>query len=681
LCWFDVNTASRAFVTPPADVVLQACPHGHPRLLAQGGDLAELRRRAASDTEVRKIVAAADRCLDRPLLDLDRVRTKETGSDAFQRRTLAKWASKAFAAQLCEEVSFLVASHLLTGQQRYAPAAVRRAMLIAGLDPDAETSPRISDFADGSCMRGMALTYDSCYDLLTPPQRKQLLDAMRVRAGRFFGQAFNSLEAWLFSAHIWQHILMEAAEVAFATLGEVPEAETWAAYFYELWINRFPPMGGDDGGWAEGLSYEGVNLETMLRAPTLLGRLSHIDLFDLPWYRNAPYDYIYGWPPGSDSAGFGDATEPHGEPIGLRAHFAEALGRHFHDPYALGYAETTRLMGPDRALPPLLVLDRLLAAPGRADFAPRPPSDLPQARVFHDVGLAAMHTDLADAHHDVFLAFCSCPFGGCGHMHPCQNAFNLMVGGRRLFANSGYYIADGDAHYKGWYSTTRAHNAILIDGHGQGDDTECYGRLLGFADIPAGSYCLGDATHAYRSVGLTKARRHVVLLRPSTVVIYDDLAADRAVGWNWLLHSPARIAATGSGVRLEAETAAGKGRAEVFAAVPLAVAINTHFDSPPKNWPHTKDSSGRTAVYPDQWHANVSPQQAAPAMRFLALLEVRLADDRRTLDEAVIEASGRITLGQWRIDACLDAARPAALSVSDVAGRTILAANEDGLAP
>ncbi len=65
------------------------------------------------------------------------------------------------------------------------------------------------------------------------------------------------------------------------------------------------------------------------------------------------------WRPGSDSAGFGDATEIHGEAIGLRAHFTEALGRHIHDPYALWYAERARSVGPNRTLGPLLALDWL----------------------------------------------------------------------------------------------------------------------------------------------------------------------------------------------------------------------------------------------------------------------------------------------------------------------------------
>jgi hypothetical protein len=410
-----------------------------------------------------------------------------------------------------------------------------------------------------------------------------------------------------------------------------------------------------------------------------LERLGQVDFFGLPWYRNAPYFLLYGWPPGSASAGFGDGAEQQEPPHAIQAHFAETLARRFHDPYALGYAEAVYAENRQPLIAaPLLLLDRLRTTGGKAGFLSRSPSELPQSRAFYDVGMVAMHTQLAAPKNDVFLAFCACPFGGCQHMHPCQNAFNLLVGGQRLFANSGYYISDGDEHYKGWYSTTRAHNAILIDGYGEGDNTESYGQILRFADTPRASYCLGDATHAYHDAGLTKARRHVALLRPSTIVVYDELEADHPARWSWLLHSPARITAASANVRLEAGVTAGRGRAEVFASLPLRAEIDNRFDPPAKNWRHTKDAAGKLVEYPDQWHATVVPRQSAGKLRFLALIQVRLATDRQPLEDAAVELPGRVKLGPWRIDAVLDPSQPASLSVADSTGQKVLAVDGNG---
>ncbi len=675
--WFDLDASARLFVTPPASAIVDACPKSHPRVLATAEELPELRRRAAESGELQKIVARADACAKRKLPSVEHARPKEEGANRYQQHNFAKWASKGFAGDLAEEVSCLAPAWLLTGEKKYGQAAVRRALFVAGLDPEAETSPKVSDFADGSCMRAMALAYDSCYDLLDEAQRRQLCDAMRVRGGRFFERNINRLESRLFNPHVWQHILLEAAELAFATLGEVPEADVWASWFCELWVNRFPPVGGDDGGWVEGLSYEGTNMDTMLRGPGLLERFGQADFFDMPWYRNASYFLLYGWPAGSASAGFGDGTEGKGKPGPAYAFFAETLARRFQDPYALWYAGAVDVKNGSRSVPPPLALQGLRTMTGRAGFEPRAPRDLPQSRAFYDVGLVAMHTDLASPENDVFLAFCSCPFGAYGHMHPCQNAFNLLVGAERLFANSGYYIAFGDEHYRGWYSATRGHNAILIDGKGQGDDTASFGRVLRFADTAQASYCLGDASHAYPKAGLTKARRHAVLLRPTTILIYDELEANHAAQWSWLLHSPAKMAIGPDGVCLEAQVAAGRGRAEVFGAQPLRVAVDDRFDPPAENWRNRK-VRGETVAYPDQWHATVTPEKPCAKTRFLAVLQVRLAKDARPYEKAAVAGPGRIQIGPWQIEAALATGQKAALRITGDGGQSILAVDEDG---
>ena len=110
----------------------------------------------------------------------------------------------------------------------------------------------------------------------------------------------------------------------------------------------------------------------------------------------------------------------------------------------------------------------------------------------------------------------------------------------------------------------RAHNTLLIDGIGQPFSIRAYGdivRMLGGEHI---SYCLGDASNAYCGLNdypmwiknlasqgveesrengfgetpLTLYRRHIFLLHPDKVVIYDEMEARKPVRWDWLLHSP-----------------------------------------------------------------------------------------------------------------------------------------------
>lgn len=57
------------------------------------------------------------------------------------------------------------------------------------------------------------------------------------------------------------------------------------------------------------------------------------------------------------------------------------------------------------------------------------------------------------------------------------------------------------------------------------------------------SYAVGDASNAYSAsdlkskyLGLNRFRRYYLMLRPSTIVIYDELEAEHPAEWTWLLH-------------------------------------------------------------------------------------------------------------------------------------------------
>jgi hypothetical protein len=96
-----------------------------------------------------------------------------------------------------------------------------------------------------------------------------------------------------------------------------------------------------------------------------------------------------------------------------------------------------------------------------------PPVNLPQARLFPGVGLAALHTDVLNSSRDTAVYFRSSPFGAKGHMHANQNAFNLSRRGEPLFYSTGYYTSFADAHSMSSYRHTLAHNTILVNGRGR----------------------------------------------------------------------------------------------------------------------------------------------------------------------------------------------------------------------
>jgi hypothetical protein len=523
-------------------------------------------------------------------------------------------------------------------------------------------------------MEAMALVYDCCYDRLDSGQRVLMRDAMMVRTAPWFENQMNNLESRVFNAHIWQHILQQTTEVALALQGEVPEADLWLAYVYELWQARVPLLGGEDGGWANGINYFGTNFKTLLEMPTLFERdTSDTDFFSHPWYRNTIYYQIYAWPPGSASDGFGDGVEGEGPPSTSRAMFVGFLGERFEDPAALWYA---RQVAGDRPLgsllAPMLWIERTLGETQATSPDPILPDNLPQARISRDVGIVSMHTDLATPAENLMLAFRASPYGSYNHMHADQNSFNLVFGGRRLFSGSGYYIGYGDEHFKGWYTHTRGHNSVMIDGRGQVRGANGYGRITRYLHGQQISYCAGDASNAYGDAGLTRFRRHVAFLRPATIVIYDDLAADRAARWSWLLHSIHPISKNTDGSRLSTAGHTAQAQIDLFTSTDLQTTVSDQFDPPAVNW-RDKTSGGKVIQYPNQWHVTAEPTKSLKSARFLAVIRVAQGNKANSFDEPIRGADGVIRTSAWRITAALDPARDASLLIERADGQAALA--------
>lgn len=294
---FIVTDSARSYVTASAEQMLSACPKSHPRILITSRELVAFRRRVKGSQEAKSIISAAGRFVGREPPPESSGRPRQKGENAFEQRNYAKWAGKALGNQCAASTGDLAKAYIITGNKKYGRQAIRYATHVARFDPEGVTGRKTSDFADGACLRAMALAYDSCFDLLAPAEKTELQKAIAVRAGKMFASWRNNLETRVFSAHIWQHILHEFTEAAFATLGEIDQAELWASYVYELWLARVPLLGGADGGWANGNNYFHTNLVTLVSIPVFFEQLTGVDFFAHPWYRNVLYYMIYTWPP------------------------------------------------------------------------------------------------------------------------------------------------------------------------------------------------------------------------------------------------------------------------------------------------------------------------------------------------------------------------------------------------
>lgn len=691
-CEFVVADSVRRFATPTGDELVQRlAAQSHPRLYVTADGIGALRRRSAANPEAQEFLTRTRRRIDMEPVPVAPTRPRDTtGMSPFQKRSLINFMYHKFGEVVTQPIVDFSLAWLLTGDEAWRTAVVRHARYVASLPVDSDATSE--DFNRSAIMYGLAFGYDTACERMTDDERAAVLEAIRVRGERFYRQYVRDFECHSMDNHVWQHTFRNFLFTALATLGDLPEAERWLRYCYEVWCGRFPILGGDDGGWHDGSSYMQANLVTFIYVPFVLSRLTGSDFFALPWYRNLPSFLAYSFPKDSYATGFGDDYEKMTSPTQLYMGFADALARETHSPLARWYAD--QLIGADPAnlyRSKGFMLYRILTDKPRDCVAPEPPVRN-TSRFFPDAGFSLMHTDPADAGDDLMAAFFALPFGSTGHAHAAHNGFTINYGGRPLFGGTGYYSNFNDRHTLLHYRT-RGHNTLLIDSLAQVIGENGYGWLARFADTEALTYTLGDASHAYDSIrtpfwidrmeksgveytranglgdpGVTRFRRHFLFLRPDVIVIYDDLAARQPVTWTWLLHGNNRLTRCGAAA-VETTNGRATGRMDLFTAGPLQLRITDEFFSPAINWKRRTGPDGRVLEYARQWHSEFTPEGRSRTQRFLAIFRIT-PEGARPL-KLTQRADGTIRVGEWTVRAELDGSRQPRLEVTDRRGNGV----------
>ncbi len=700
---FRINEDTPVFETPTYDELLAGIPAGHPRVLAPDGNLENLRQRNQGGEDARQIIKRADQMLSvEPPEEKLGVPTKK-GTTEVQNNKLALDASKYLGSLARQGLDPLAKAYVLTGEEKYARAAIRWALKVASYDPNGVSMK--NNFGDSECMYQMAYVYDACFDLLSEDEKEQLRAGIVPRADHFYQRWRNMLEAKVFSGHIWQHILERLFKTSVALLDEVPEAGTWLNFIYEVYLARSPVLGPSDGGWWNGNHYVELNGITLMDLPMFFQSWTGVDIIRSPFYENIPFWLIYSFPANSYSEGFGNGTEKQfGQKLGVLG-FMDALTRITGNPYAAWYADfqlkngvigegwnpfyfgytqpkTGHTIHDDDEFRWFRIAWELRDPPAPAtDIA-----DLPLARVFPETGSANMHTDLQHAENNLMVSMRSSPFGSTSHAHANQNAFNIQYGGEKLFYNSGYRPSMGVPHYVKWFKATIGHNTVLIDGKGQPIGAgESYGWIPRFLHGEAISYALGDASMAYdnqfrepQKAGIKLFRRHLIFLRPSIIVVYDELEADHDAEWTWLVHSPFEISLDDASQHFSVISTTAKSRVDQFGSSDLVIELSTKFDPEPVNFRDIKGPDGKILEYRDQWHIYSRPGQKSEKFRYLSIFQLKPAGDPSRFVELEIE-NGMVKLAGWEINAELDTERQASLLIIHPEERKGLIYNEPEL--
>jgi hypothetical protein len=666
---FDINTSTRIFPTLPVDKIINNIPAAHPRVLINKSEINNFRLNASKTKEAIAIINEANKILTTPIPKEGDALPKYQGKDKFENEKIASLASKWSGRKIQENLNIFSQAYILTGDIKYFKIAKLWMLEVATWDPMGPSHK--NNFADGGIMSSLAIGLDSFWDLLTESERNQIKKNVSTRADQFYKLWINQVEARSSSMHVWQHIMHNLLETALALKGEHPTAENWIEYIYELWIAQSPKMAEEDGAWINGSAYFGMNALSLIDIPTIFKKLSGVDFMTAPWFQNNPKWLIYSFPPNSTSDGFGNDGERYKFPWINYAGYTDALARLTNNSSATWYANAVaKSVGKEIADDAEFRWFRI--RDGIKKTTALNPLPFKQDAFFPEVGVGYMHTNVQDTKNDLMLSLRSSPFGPMSHTHADHNTFNIAYGGKRMFYNTGYRPAMGDPHFLGWYKHTQGHNGVLIDGRGQPFSDGAFGWIPRNIQGEQISYAVGDASNAYSGIvdgkeidhGMKLFRRHYVMLRPSIIIIYDELEADHAAEWSWLLHNYNGFTMDAKTQTVFAENETAKAQVSIISSSDIHLNVTDQFSVPVDNWTNKINEDGDTLSFVNQWHLKAASKQKTEKMRYLAVLQIK-PDGRfekiiKTID------NGDVTVGNYRIKAKMNVNEAAHIQINNI---------------
>lgn len=665
-----ITSTTKEFVTPKLDKILRNLSGEHPRVFAEKSDLTDLRKRAKNYKETTAVLLEANNILNEiPPTEKSALPTRK-GKNEYENSMIAQSASRAIGWTVLSTLNSLSQAYILTGDIKYFDAAKKWMVEVSDWDPKGIT--HLSNFGDSGIMTGLALAVDTFWDLLSAPEREKMMQQAATRANNFYKLWIGKVESRSSSMHVWQHILHQMYQTSLALAGETPEADKWMAYIYEIWIAQFPKMAETDGAWSNGIGYFIMNTLTIYDMSTGFSELTGVDFQWSDWFRNNPKWLMYAFPPNSVGDGFGNDGDKYWYPIMKYAGYADAAARVFQDPYAAWYSkQVAKGLNQDIAAEAEFRWFRIQRA--NKNLLPEISNefDFPQAEHFPDVGVAYMHTSLQDVRNNLMLSATSSPFGSNGHAHAEQNNFNIAFGGKRLFYNAGYRPKMSDPHQQGFHKHTGGHNGILIDGEGQPYDGGSYGWMPRFLHGNQISYTVGDASNAYSSSdlksidhGMERFRRHYIMLRPSIIVIYDELEADHPAEWTWLLHNDRGLKVDSAKKTIEAGNEFANATVSLYSSSDLHFNVTDKFPIPARNWSGKTNQEGELIDFVDQWHFKGISKIKTPQIRYLAIIQVKPKSGESVCEEVVFdEKTKTYSVGDWNIKAEMDVSKSAKLEI------------------
>ncbi len=597
---FRVTAQATVFPQPSMAEVRRAIPKTHPRLFVRPEDLPRLREwaKAEGSRHYQRLVARADAIAAGEPTPEPAVRANARDPQTNQ----FWWPNREQAIRALQEAEVLSFAWLLTGDRKYAEPARRFTLKLAEWSPDGPTNWALNCEAAKPMMHRLARAYDWAWPLFSDPERERIRAVLLRRAE----DAWKSGEVRLGAGHLNQpynshgnRTWHKLAENAIATLDETPESENYLRYAVTKFFAAYPAWSDDDGGWHEGLSYFAGYLSKaawwMHIAPQALG----IDAFQKLFFAHFGDYPMYSAPPGSPDLGIADLSH---RPVGAGWSFFHFYAGATANPYWAWWAREWKI--PQESGEPVLAF----LWGSRKQVEPKAPDGLPPSKVFRGTGIAILNTTLRSAAENVQLRFKASPMGRWSHGHDPHNSFTLNAYGAQLLVNNVYRDLYGTPFHRDWVWSTRAQNAVLVDGQGQkAHSADLGGRIVKWDFQDGFDYVLGDATASYEG-RLTRAYRHVLFAKPDVIVIADELRAPKPSTFQWMLHAQVPFAVNETQRQLVVERDTAGVVVDYVAPQPLKFRQWTGYEPEPDY--RYLFSTGNPGI-PPQWHVEASA--ATPA--------------------------------------------------------------------
>jgi hypothetical protein len=156
------------------------------------------------------------------------------------------------------------------------------------------------------------------------------------------------------------------------------------------------------------------------------------------------------------------------------------------------------------------------------------------------------------------------------------------------------------------------------------------------------------------------------MLRPSTILIYDELESAKPVTWEWRLNSQYNSPMVSDPVakKLTVNGAQADAQATVFGSTNLMQNLLSGYLVPPVDWLNPQRGRAAREFDPAQFQSTTINPVKTRAMRYLAVIQVDRSN-RMQFQDVKPNAAGVYEVNGYQIQAELDIKKPARLEVRD----------------